>query len=412
MRRALIALFVLPALACGALNTPTSTPLPTAAPATQIPPTLAPTDTASAPSTATAVAEVPRSDVLAFTHDNGAVSLAIIRRDPAGKAAIVSIVSPPEWESISGVYDLVWSPDGKRLAMVGWVGPDNELAIFTTAIDAASAHASEPVNLGPGQYPAWSADGEALLAVRDDHVMRTSWDVAEWEPISNEARWYGRAIFSPDPNLLLTTSTAIGDAGASGNTTFLPEAIDVQTGDRRVLLDRPVEDQVFGQLPDDLRLAPDGTWAAFTTYGHLSACQGYSALYTMNSDGQNLQAVQIPGANDTELTADQGFVIYDYAFSPNGQGLTASWEIIDCAEMANAQSVAAQITLIDPSSARAVIDGPHASLSYSRDGSLLAATKRLSLDGSQENEIWLYDLTNGETGDVLVGTGQLARFRP
>ncbi len=29
--------------------------------------------------------------------------------------------------------------------------------------------------------------------------MRTSWDVAEWEPITNEQRWYGRAIYSPDP---------------------------------------------------------------------------------------------------------------------------------------------------------------------------------------------------------------------
>ena len=76
------------------------------------------------------------TDVLAYTHDDGRVSLALIRRDPAGSLAIASIVSPPEWEAVNGVYDLEWSPDGSRLAMIGWVGPDSELTIFTSTIDA------------------------------------------------------------------------------------------------------------------------------------------------------------------------------------------------------------------------------------------------------------------------------------
>lgn len=410
MRRLFSALLTLPAIACGTLypSTPTAVPV-TAVPVTAIRPTVGPTDTASAP--ATPVADVSITDVLAFTHDDGAVSLALVQRDPAGNLVIVSIVSPPEWESIDGIYELEWSPDGRRLAMVGWVGGSSERTIFTSAVGADGAHVSEPVNLGPGQYPAWSPDSEALLAINYDHVMRTSWDVAEWEPISNVKRWYGRAIYSPDPWVLLTTSTAIGDAGASGNTSITIEAIDVQTGTRSILV-QPTEGQLVGQLPNDLRLSPDGTWAAFSTYMHLSACQGYGALFRMDPDGQNLEAVQIPGASEAALTEDQGYIVHDYSFSPSSQGLAASWEIVDCAENPDAQPVKAQITLIDPHNDRPAIDGAHVSVSYSHDAQILAGALRLSMDTSLEPEIWLYDLVNGESGDVRVGSGWLARFRP
>lgn len=51
-------------------------------------------------------------------------------------------------------------------------------------------------------------------------------------------------------------------------------------------------------------------------------------------------------------------------------------------------------------------------MSYSHDAQILAGALRLSMDTSLEPEIWLYDLVNGESGDVRVGSGWLARFRP
>jgi dipeptidyl aminopeptidase/acylaminoacyl peptidase len=416
MKRLLAILFIAPALACSSLAAPTppptNPPLFTPVPNNTVPvPTLVPTPI---PATATVAAVEPVDDVLAFIREDGSVALALIRDDGGPAAPEFEIVAPPEWAAITGIYEVEWSPEGSRLAMVGWVGPDSELSIFTAAVEVAAdgVHSSEPINLGPGEHPAWSPDGEALLAVRDEQVMRTSWDVAEWEPITNEARWYGRAIYSPDPATLLVTSTGIGDAGASGNTTFLPEAVDVQTGERRALLELPVEEQIFGQLPDDLRLSPDGSQVAFTTYGHLSACQGYSALYTMSPDAQALQVVELPGASEIELGADDGFVIWEYDWNPAGPGLAASWLVVNCADNPDQQLVAAQISVVDGAADRVTIDGSHESLSFSSDGLALAAARRVSLDTSATPEIWWYDLANGEAGDVLIAPGRTPRFRP
>lgn len=163
-------------------------------------------------------------------------------------------------------YHPSWSPDGARLAFVGWTK--------TAGGDVWTV----PVLGGPAQkisteaafytHPVFTPDGSAIIAVRSsaETRRRTYMEYGQWRP----AELVLMPLDGSAPRVLATgrlggTPHFAGDANeVLINTGEGVEAISIADGTRRVVTQAVGPGWYFSEGPaasDDLRVSPDGKWA-------------------------------------------------------------------------------------------------------------------------------------------------------
>src|SRR5690606_10355920 len=91
--------------------------------------------------------------------------------------------------------------------------------------------------------------------------------------------------------------------------------------------------QVFegGRLPYDMRFSPDGTWLAFSTSFHLSACASPGAYYVTNADGSDFQALISPSLQAAmDPNQEHYHMGFSYDWLPSSDAIVALGNVVDC----------------------------------------------------------------------------------
>lgn len=312
------------------------------------------------------------------------------------------------------VTDLVWSPSGELVAFTSAAtGTPHLFYIFALG-------QSTPTDLGIGSAPAWSPDSQSIAYIggtfSDENIFVTTVDDPSPRQLTFESNFaWGRPVFTPDGESLIVTGTNRDNLGASGNTNFTLEFLELDGSG----VHGPIPGiQVFegGRLPYDLRFSPDGTWLAFSTSFHLSACASPGAYYVTNADGSDFQAMISPSLQAAiDPSQEHYHVGFSYDWLPSSDAIVALGNVVDCnLNSPNPGQVIAgpQMSIIGlDGSERTIIPGFFWSISVDRSGTLIAASRHQ--DGFQDLNPNV-EIYSAQTGQLVlsVGPGSYPQFQP
>ena len=312
------------------------------------------------------------------------------------------------------VTDLAWSPSGELVAFVSAaMGEPHIFYIFALG-------QSSPIHIGPGSAPAWSPDNQSIAYVGgtfpDENIFVTTVDNPAPRQLTFESNFtWGRPVFTPDGESLIVTGTNRDNLGASGNTNFTLEYLELDGSGVRGPV-TGIEPFEGGRLPYDMRFSPDGAWLAFSTSFHLSACASPGAYYVTNADGSRFQALISPSLQ-AAIDPDQEHyhVGLSYDWLPSSDAILALGNVVDCnLSSLNAGQVIAgpQMSVIGlDGSERLVIPGFFSGISVDRSGALIAAAHYQ--DGFQDTspDVEIYSAQSGQLV-LSLGPGSSPQFQP
>lgn len=302
------------------------------------------------------------------------------------------------------VSDIVWSPSGEFVAFVA--APQGDPHVFYIF----ALGQSSPTDLGPGSAPAWSPDSSSLAyiggAFPNENIVITTIDSPAPRPLTAETNYaWGRPVFTPDGESLIVAGTSRDNLGASGNTSFTLDYLELDGSGTRT----PIPGTQFdgARLPYDLQFSPDGTKLAFSASSHFSACASPGAYYVLATGSENFQELISPSLhNAIDPARDRYHVGLSYAWTPSGDALLASGTVVDCNmnSPSMGQAIAGpQISILGlDGSERTVIPGFFYGLSLDRTGTLLAGAHYAG--GFQDTNPTI-EIYSAQTGQPVLSLG-------
>lgn len=311
------------------------------------------------------------------------------------------------------VSDLVWSPSGEFVAFVASVGIE-EHVFYVFAVGAGT-----PVDLGPGSAPAWSPDSTSIAyiggAFPDNNIWVTTIENPAPRQLTFETNYaWGRPAFTPDGESLVVAGTSRDNLGASGNTSFILEYLELDGSGLRVPLGAAPFDGV--RLPYDMRFSPDGRRLAFSTSYHLSACAAPGAYYISDPDSTTFQQFVSPSLNAfIDRSQEHYHVGLSYDWSPASDAIVALGNVLDCnINSATPGQVIAgpQMSIIGmDGSERTVIPGFFYGISMDRAANMIAGAHYAN--GFQDTNP-VIEIYNAQTGQLMLslGPGSHPEFQP
>jgi WD40 repeat protein len=312
------------------------------------------------------------------------------------------------------VSDLAWSPSGEFVAFVSSATGAPHV-FYTYALGQSS-----PTDLGPGSAPAWSPDSKSVAyvggAYPDENIWISTIDHPAPRQLTFQTNYaWGRPVFTPDEQSLVVEGADRNNMGASGNTTFTLEYLELDGSGTRTPL--PGESTIDGaRLPNDAHFSPDGKWLAFSTSFHLSACASPGAYYVNSSDGGNRQELISPSLKPAiDFKSERYYVGLSYAWTQTSDGLVALGNVVDCGmnSPTSGQIIAGpQMSILGlDGSERSIIPGFFYGISTDRTGTLIAAAHYK--DGFQDQNplIEIYSVQTGQPV-LSLGPGSNPQFQP
>ena len=310
------------------------------------------------------------------------------------------------------VSDLVWSPSGEFVAFVSSGGTEPHI-YYIYALGQSS-----PTDLGPGTTPAWSPDSQSIAYISnypDENIWMTTVDNPAPRALTFETNYaWGRPVFTPDGQSLIVAGTSRDNMGASGNTTFNLDYLELDGSGTRTPI--PGTQYDGGRLPYDLRFSPDGMKLAFSTSFHMSACAAPGAYYVMNTASGPFQELVSPSLQDDIDTANEHYHVgLSYDWMPASDALVALGNVVDCNfnSPSMGQVVAGpQMSIIGlDGSERTIIPGFFYGISTDRSGALIAAAHHQGGFQDMNPNIEIY---SAQTGQLVLslGPGNSPKFQP
>ena len=310
------------------------------------------------------------------------------------------------------VSDLVWSPSGEFVAFVSSAGAEPHI-FYIYALGQSS-----PTDLGPGTTPAWSPDSQSIAYIStqpDENIWVTTIENPAPRQLTFETNYtWGRPVFTPDGESLIVAGTSRDNMGASGNTTFTLDYLELDGSGTRTPI--PGTQYDSGRLPYDLRFSPDGSKLAFSTSYHWSACASPGAYYVTTVDSPGLQELISPSLHSViDPNAERFHVGLSYDWLPSSDALIALGNVIDCkSDSPTMGQVLAgpQMSILGlDGSERTIIPGFFYGISVDRTGSLIAAAHHLEGFNDMNPTIEIYSVQTGQPV-LSLGPGNTPKFQP
>jgi hypothetical protein len=310
------------------------------------------------------------------------------------------------------VSDPVWSPSGEFVAFVSPVQGDPHI-YYIYALGASS-----PTDLGPGSAPAWSPDSQSIAYIGGGLGNENIWVTTLESPAPRQLTFetnfaWGRPVFTPDGESLIVAGASRDDMGASGNTTFTLEYLELDGSGIRT----PIPGTLYegGRLPIDLQFSPDGTKLAFSTSYHWNACASPGAYYVLDAQNPGLQELVSPSLQnviDPELERFHVGLSYDWFAN---DALVGLGNVIDCKidSPTSGQVVGGpQMSILGlDGSERTIFPGFFYGISVDRTGTFLAAARYADGFADANPVVEIY---SAQTGQLVspVGPGREPKFQP
>lgn len=156
-----------------------------------------------------------------------------------------------------------WSPDGGRIAFVGF-GENGSTLDPSLVIHVVRVDGTGMMTLGAGEHPAWSPDARRIAFSNRDGIYVINVDGSGLRRLTNDG---GEPAWSPDGSRIAFVSSITGNLDI--------HVIQADGSGSRRLTNNPAGDV-------SPMWSPDGTRIAFTRES-----SGWDDLYLMNSDGSN-----------------------------------------------------------------------------------------------------------------------------
>jgi len=321
--------------------------------------------------------------------------------------------------TVAGVNDEVtnisWSPSGEYVAFVSAAQGDPHV-YYIFALGQSS-----PTDLGPGSAPNWSPDSKSVAYVRGKYPDDNIWVMAI-DPTDNpgprqlsfETNYtWGKPVFTPDGQSLIVAGTDRDNLGATGNTSFSLEYLSLDGSGTRSPLPAAALEGV--RLPYDMEFSPDGSYLAFSTSYHLSACAAPGAYYVSNADGSNRQELLSPSLKPAIDAAQEYYHSgLSYGWSPFSDALVIIGNVLDCNfnSPTSGHSVAGpQMSVLSlDGGERLIIPGMFYGMSMDRSGLWIAASHYQDFQDTDP----LLEIYSTQTGQrvLTVGPGEDAQLQP
>jgi len=218
-------------------------------------------------------------------------SAGILSTVPAHGGTPAPVPLPPQGLIIVGIIEPAWSPDGKRIACTGFVGP----GVATSQIWSVRRDGTDPIPVTEGKIfdhnPVWSSDGKQLFFISDRGGNKDVW----WVPIDSRGKLTG----PPRP---LTTGAGVGAIAISRDGAKLAYSKIVERSniwsipivpDRRLTLEDAQPLTSENHYIENLSISPDGEWIAFD-----SNRSGNMDIWMMRKDGSGLRQLTTNPAHD------------------------------------------------------------------------------------------------------------------
>lgn len=312
------------------------------------------------------------------------------------------------------VMDLAWSPKRDLIAFISTAkGEPHLFTVFALG-------QSTPADLGPGVAPAWSPDGRSIAYIGGIYPDENIWVTTVENPAPRQLTFesnfaWGRPVFAPDGGSLIVAGTSRDNLGANGNTNFTLESLSLDGSGTRTPL--PGAQSFTGvRLPYDLYFSPDGTRLAFSTSYHWSACASPGAYNVGNPDGSNFQTLLPPSLQGNIDPNHERFPVgFSYAWTRASDGLVALGNVVDCNlnSPTTGQVIAGpQMSILGlDGSERTIIPGFFYGISMDRSGSLIAAAHHQNGFQDVNPNVEIYSAQTGQ--QVLsLGPGTNPQFQP
>lgn len=231
----------------------------------------------------------------------------------------------------SGVFGLAWAPDSRRLAAGG---SDGEIRVVdVTGADASTAFVLAGTSIASGVYGlAFSPDGTRLVSGDRPVTAATLWDVvgidgdAEVVNLPSNTTTWGDAAYLPDGTLATTTGERTVTVWDTSDGTVLTRLESDETG--------ADETRSIAVSPDGSLLAAGETEGSAGVWNLASGGEAFSkapgawvawpafspdsSLLALATYSGALNLYERDGSLVADLLADDGNLLEDPAFSPDG----------------------------------------------------------------------------------------------
>jgi hypothetical protein len=310
------------------------------------------------------------------------------------------------------VSDLVWSPSGEFVAFVSSAATEPHV-FYIFALGQGT-----PVDLGPGTTPSWSPDSQSIAYIGvqpNENIWVTTIENPTPRQLTFETNYaWGRPVFTPDGESLIVSGTSRDNMGASGNTSFTLDYLELDGSGTRT----PIPGTLFegGRLPYDLEFSPDGTKLAFSSSFHMSACASPGAYYVFDPGAGSLQELISPSLQSAiDPNTEHYHVGLSYGWIPAGDALVALGNVVNCdlnSPVPGQVIAGPQMSILGlDGSERTIIAGFYYGITVDRSGSLIAAARHE--DGFQDMspDIEIYSAQTGQPV-LSLGPGNIPEFQP
>ena len=375
-----------------------------ATPTTTVPPLPAPSDAATATPGQPLAAG---SQLVAYVRD-GQLLVTDVTNGVQGGTTQYSVAGQSDQ-----VSDLAWSPSGEFVAFVSAAQGDPHV-FYIYALGQSS-----PTDLGLGSAPAWSPDSQSIAYIGgtfpDENIWITTMDNPAPRQLTFETNFaWGRPVFTPDGESLIVAGTSRDNLGASGNTNFTLDYLELDGSGTRT----PIPGTLFegARLPYDLHFSPDGTKLAFSTSSHFSACASPGAYYVLTTDNPNFQELVSPSLQDAIDPGQERFHVgLSYAWAPASDALVALGNVVDCNMNSPTQGqviAGPQMSILSlDGSERTIIPGFFYGLSMDRTGTLIAGAHHTNGFQDTNPTVEIYTVESGQL-ILSLGPGNNPAFQP